>query len=455
MGLEKVGTAIGKEIITWTRTSGKSLLTTRPVKINTCGLKYVPKLESDTIQTTKKLIKSDTALFSWAKPKPEFSMTQVNPDSLVLIHMTNYYPKNGQILSTNLAAKAREGAGYARTTIHFALNKPVTEHAVGNSWNTMDYAIIAPFNETVRGMPKSKIIGGIQDDFFFQDIVNLPKGSAIVKYNPNVSAGEFLVSDAFDGIKLIETSNRNLNETANTVIQKMGYTTYNDALRKFLGASESEMKLLTSKSEVEVRNAFMQIHKLGGADKCKKMLEECLNKNIRFFTDLPGGKEIINQHKEMFSEEIKWLGLYKKFSEKFEIFPKTWEVFCAKNSYINGLHSQTAWFRAEMGIAGLEIAERINNNSYGKNLKQILIKALNEAESTLPKGKSLGYDIKKVAKIIEESETPKIAKERMEKELKLKPMPPRQEVQEFYKNDDSSGNGEALAEFMFSALGLT
>lgn len=104
-----------------------------------------------------------------------------------------------------------------------------------------------------------------------------------------------------------------------------------------------------------------------------------------------------------------------------------------------------------MGICRVEIVEKINNNSWGKNLKQILIKALNEAEATLPKGKSLGYDIKKVVKIVEESKTPKIAKERMQKELKLKPMPPRAEAQEFYKNDDGT-NGEALAEFMFNFL---
>ena len=456
MGLEKVGTTISKEIIAWTRTNGsKSLLAMKPVKVNTCELKYIPKLESDVIQTTKKLIKADTTLFSWAKPKPEFSMTKVNPDSLALVHMTNYYPQNGQILSINSATRASEGIGCARTTIHFALNKPVTEHMLGNGWNTMNYAIIAPFKETVQGTPKSKVIGGFQDDFFFRDAVKLPKGSVIVKYNPKINPGELLVSDAFNGIKLVETSNRHMNETVSTVIQKMGYTTYNDALRRFLGASESEIKLLTSKPEIEVRESFMQIHKSGGSDKHKKMLEERLNSTIEFFTDIIDGEKVINEHKEIFSEEMKWLSLYEKFSEKFGIFPKTWKKFCAKNNYINGLHSQTAWFKAEMGITGIEIADKVNDNSWGKNLKQILIRSLNESESTLPKGKSLGYDIKKITKIIDESETPKIAKERIQKELKLKPMPPRQASQEFYDNDDSSGGGEALAEFMFNFLGLT
>lgn len=54
MGIEKIGTSIGKEIIAWTRTGGKSLLAARPVKINTCGLKYAPHLEKDTFQLCKK-----------------------------------------------------------------------------------------------------------------------------------------------------------------------------------------------------------------------------------------------------------------------------------------------------------------------------------------------------------------------------------------------------------------
>ena len=53
MGLEKVGMTVGKEIMAWTRTSGKSLLATRPIKINTCGLKYAPALEKDVLQISK------------------------------------------------------------------------------------------------------------------------------------------------------------------------------------------------------------------------------------------------------------------------------------------------------------------------------------------------------------------------------------------------------------------
>lgn len=42
MGIQKVGVNIGKGIIAWTRTSGKSLLTTKPIIVNATNLKYVP-----------------------------------------------------------------------------------------------------------------------------------------------------------------------------------------------------------------------------------------------------------------------------------------------------------------------------------------------------------------------------------------------------------------------------
>lgn len=61
MGIENVGSTLIKEIIVWSKTSGKSLLT-KPIKINTCGLKYVPSLESDVLQTSGGLQYSENIL---------------------------------------------------------------------------------------------------------------------------------------------------------------------------------------------------------------------------------------------------------------------------------------------------------------------------------------------------------------------------------------------------------
>jgi len=53
MGIEKAGLQLGKEIIAWART-GKSLLATTPVKINTAKLKFVPQLEGNIVEISSK-----------------------------------------------------------------------------------------------------------------------------------------------------------------------------------------------------------------------------------------------------------------------------------------------------------------------------------------------------------------------------------------------------------------
>lgn len=56
MGYEK-GITLGNEIIAWTRTGCKSLLATRPVKVNVAGLRYAQKLEGDVVQVNKTISK--------------------------------------------------------------------------------------------------------------------------------------------------------------------------------------------------------------------------------------------------------------------------------------------------------------------------------------------------------------------------------------------------------------
>lgn len=60
MGLYKVGTTIDKKFIAWIRTSAsKSLLATKPVKINTAGLRLEPNLECDVVQINKIKVAKD------------------------------------------------------------------------------------------------------------------------------------------------------------------------------------------------------------------------------------------------------------------------------------------------------------------------------------------------------------------------------------------------------------
>ena len=86
-----------------------SILQTKPINFNISGLKYSPitaRVKEDTFACSKKLMAADDSLFDCASKKADFSFSSINPESIALVHMTNYFPKNGQILSTNLATKA-------------------------------------------------------------------------------------------------------------------------------------------------------------------------------------------------------------------------------------------------------------------------------------------------------------------------------------------------------------
>ena len=427
MQVGKVGSNIINKAIVWAKTSKNAtrIIQTKTKMLDSLSLAKLKYCADDIYTSTKKLISFDDTLFSWAKRKTPLSMSKIDPDSIVLVHRTKYFPKNGEILSTNFATKTADGVGQARTTIHFSLNKPITEHNLGANWDKMEYSIIAPFKETVKSMPKSKVLGGLQDDFFFQDVVKLPKGSVIVKYNPDVPSQRFLISDAFDGIKLLETSDKDLNKVSNVVIKKMGYTPYDEALKNFLSATDKEMSILTSMPESQLKDQINTIVNNGGFAKTKENLKENLKLTLDMFSDnnIPMAKEYIKSAKENYNKNIEVMDVLEKYAKKLEAFPNSWKKYCANEKLFNGLHSQTPWFKTEISLNGIDICEKANNNSWGKDLKNIIIKSLEDAQANIPEGKSLGVDSEKLIQIIKSSKTPKDARLKIEKELKIKAMP--------------------------------
>ena len=230
-----------------------------------------------------------------------------------------------------------------------------------------------------------------------------------------------LVSDVFDGVKLVETSTKKLNEATSTIINKMGYTTYPDAFKKFLGASDEEMLLLTSYPESHVQEAIELINKQGGTQKFRELLQERFVQSKELIGDMPEFKMVLEQH----NEQLKMLEFIEKYSESLKVFPKAWDDFCSKEGFVTGLHSTTPWYKAEMAIFGVELIEKMHANSWGNGLKQILLQTIDNAEKSLPKGKAFGFDIKRLKMILEESSTPQIAKQRLADELRSKPMPPK------------------------------
>lgn len=429
MGIEKIGTTIGKEIIVWSRTSSKSLLASRPIKINTRELKYVPKLEGDLVQISKNskiIIPEDKQLFPWATKKPALTFDNINPESLALVHMTNDFPKMGEVLSCS-AMKDASGLAYPRSTIHFTLNRSVTEDALfGRKWKTMDYAVIAPFKETLNNLPSSKIIGGIQEDFILLDKVKLPKGSVIVKYNPSIPNQQLCVSDIFDGIKLIETSNREIGSVADLVVEKMGYSTSKKALKEFLALKNTETLPFIdcdTPNEETIRYFIRRINQEHGG--IKKLIKE-LEDNLKF-----NKKCLSTEDDEMLAfrlqenivrceQSIEKYKILEKYFNKLEKYEKSWSDFCKKNNYIYKKPSETSYAKLDATISLIYAVENLNKNSWGNAYKERILNILNEALKAYPQDKFMCTDYKKVKEIIEEAKTPQNAIQKIKNELKIK-----------------------------------
>ena len=349
---------------------------------------------------TEKLINADTTLLPNAIKQPELLLDNITPESLVLVHMTDYFPTNGIISSVKQALKDENGIAPCRSTVHFALNKSVSEHTFGNNWNTMKYAILMPFKSTIEKTPPKNIIGGITDDFFFMNEVKLPEGSVILKFNDKIPTGKLKISQATDngqilkGISLVETSNPQTGEVANLLTEKMGYTSYNNLFKKALDIDDETFKFITT-----------DYYKLS-----KDQQEKHLNLSMDI------GPKI------------------QEFTQKLS---DSWKTFTQSRNYINGIHAHSPWGRSEHIIQAINLLKTSGNNSWqGKdytgmavNYKEEFIKILDEIMETLPKEKELSFDTNKLKAILSKSATPQEAEELIKTEMKLIPLQPKEQPQ--------------------------
>lgn len=142
----------------------------------------------------------------------------IDADSLVLVHMTKYDPENGMLLST------RDKLGGSRNSVHFTLNHPVIAHRAG-SWDDCSFAVIMPYNSTVKLNGNDKFIEGMPNDLYTNGSVKIPEGSVIMKHNPDMKEGTIDISEhpSIKGVKVIETSELP-HDLVPFVVEKMGYT---------------------------------------------------------------------------------------------------------------------------------------------------------------------------------------------------------------------------------------
>lgn len=147
----------------------------------------------------------------------------IEPSALALVHMTSYEPHNGMILSRREAV-SRNGAGGGRNSVHFTLNHAVEAHHFGD-WGDKNYAVIMPYENTVKSNTPGKFIEGLPNDLYTNGGVKIPEGAVIIKFNSSIEKGKFLISDYPDskGVKVIETSEPP-HDMVKVVLEKMNFS---------------------------------------------------------------------------------------------------------------------------------------------------------------------------------------------------------------------------------------
>lgn len=177
------------------------------------------KINNDPFLKTVRAIKNSNVDLVPTNTNPTpLNPRNIDSNSLMLVHMTKYQPENGVILST------RDKLGGSRNSVHFTLNHAVTEHR-GGSWDICNYALIMPYESTCKINAQGKFIEGMPNDLYTNGSVKIPEGSVIVKYNPELEAGEVNITDyeGIKGVKLLESS-MYPHDIVPSVIEKMGYS---------------------------------------------------------------------------------------------------------------------------------------------------------------------------------------------------------------------------------------
>jgi hypothetical protein len=150
-------------------------------------------------------------------------------DDLIFVHLTKYFPKDGTIITTNVARPDET----LRFTVHFTINHPVADFMVvkgaDKGWENMVYAVLIPFKLLMK-QSKRDFCNLNPVDTFLKGSVNIPKGSIFV----NVGSEDVnLISSLTDrGIEYVKETG-NIKDAVRRVLNVKGYPV-------FQGASEAD-----------------------------------------------------------------------------------------------------------------------------------------------------------------------------------------------------------------------
>jgi len=408
-------------------------------------------------------IDESTPLLDGYEKKPLVNFNKFSPNQLCLVHITNYFPYDGEIKPVNIATKDENGKAEYRSTVHFAINHSVTGHKFGN-WQNMNYAIILPMDSVFEQTNDENLLGGRLKDFFIKGCVKLPDSSIIVRHNPDIPKGKLKIINASatvedfrgtNGIKIVETSDTNIGKAADEVVSKMGYDNLFEAAVRNSGLSYEEYKLLSDESystEMQMKDStgwckkrrdipvkkiqdFRALEESGWNNFTKKY-----NLSNKMHTYSPWGRsealieciKLLQIGKDSWIKEFKMpnssylddedIEQLNNLCKKIEEYPLD-EI---KNivEELFGDFVASGIFSADTTVE--EIKAKLQEMNPLKNIdyRQEFLKIIDEIKADLPDGKTLGFDIDILKEIIENSKTPSIALKEIEQKLNLRPMVP-------------------------------
>ena len=147
MGIEQLGANIGKEIIAWTKTGGKSLLATRPIKINTCGLKYAPELMGDSVCFTNPIRAINTLLRNNYGIKSEINNPEIGQRAVSTIEDFVKTNKNNKIFKGLTLRQGVVDEGIATVSANPKTNEFVLTLNENFAWKELEKITKQMYNE--------------------------------------------------------------------------------------------------------------------------------------------------------------------------------------------------------------------------------------------------------------------------------------------------------------------
>lgn len=392
-----------------------------------------PAALKDTVSFTGKckIIDADTSLLPGFKKREMKDFKDFSPEKCALVHMTNYFPKDGVIKSTKNATIDENGDSRCRATVHFAVNHCVNANMFGNAWASMPYGIILPMDKVFENVDNRNICGGQTVDFSILGDVPLPEGSVIVRRNENLPEGKLKIIEADEkdgisgskGITIVETSEPDIHKAANLIIEKMGYSNLNKMYSQEFGISEEDYLLAIDNQEFA------------------KLAETDDDKYSQIISKIMDNYEINQEAEESWKKFAKkynfssFMQMYLPWHRADVLLNTIWLLSITENSWEVNLDDDK-----EYGIPKLKAQEDENsiadvwNELYREecpdeiiDYKKEFLTVLDEIEKQLPPNKNINYDLNTMRRILTESVTPADALEKIKSELHIVPMPPQDE----------------------------